>query len=46
MYSVSYSRYSQLNIEISRRHLKPQEEATHYYILFVVPPPPQLLFMQ
>lgn len=46
MYSVYHRRFSDLNIGISRRHQKPQEEATHYYILFVVLLPPQLLFMQ
>lgn len=38
--TVSDSRLSYLNMGISGRHQKPQEEATHYYILFVVPLPP------
>lgn len=44
--TISDSRLSYLNVGISRRHQKPQEEATHYYILFVVPLPPRLLSMQ
>lgn len=44
--TISDSHLSYLNMRISRRHQKPQEEATHYYILFVVPLPPHSLSMQ
>lgn len=45
-YTVYHSRLCQLNIGISMRHQKPQEEATHDYILFVVLLLPHLLSMQ